>query len=88
MLSLSTHRSRFIATRTAVLLVLGLALIFAPQLRLQAADLTANDAASLIAAINTANSTAEATTITLTADIILTAIDNTTPTGGPNGLPP
>jgi len=46
---------------------------------------TATDAASLIAAITTANGNAQADTINLAGDITLTAIDN--PANGANGLP-
>lgn len=46
---------------------------------------TATDAASLIAAINTANGNAVTDTINLANNITLTAVDNTI--DGPNGLP-
>ncbi|GAB5426418.1 MAG: hypothetical protein Crog4KO_35650 [Crocinitomicaceae bacterium] len=52
----------------------------------QAADFTVNDAASLIAAINTANANGEDDVITLSGNITLTAIDNLG-TDGNNGLP-
>ena len=51
----------------------------------EAANFTAGTAVELVAALNTANSTAEADTITLTADITLTTANNTT--YGPTGLP-
>ena len=50
-----------------------------------AADFTAGTAAELVAAITTANGTVAADTITLTADITLTTVNNTT--YGPTGLP-
>ncbi len=55
----------------------------------EAANFTAGTAAELVTAINTANSTAEADTITLTADITLIAVDNTglPYTSSPNGVP-
>jgi LPXTG-site transpeptidase (sortase) family protein len=48
-----------------------------------AANFSVNDAATLISAINTANTNLEDDVITLTANIILTVADN----GGINGLP-
>ena len=61
---------------------LALALLNAPA---HAAAYTANDAASLIAAINNANADPAPDTITLTGDVTLTAADNGDT--GPNGLP-
>lgn len=61
-------------------------LFIVPVQKTQAADFTVNDAASLIAAINTANANGEADLITLSANITLTAIDNVG-TDGNNGLP-
>lgn len=66
-----------------IVLVFVVCLVAVPGVR--AANFTVNDAASLIAAINTANSNGEADVITLAGDIILTDIDNTTE--GVNGLP-
>ncbi len=60
-------------------------LVFTVTPKSEAADFTVNDAASLIAAITTANSNGEDDVITLEADIVLTAADNTTE--GVNGLP-
>lgn len=60
-------------------------LLFAFSSPIQAANFDVNDAASLIAAINTANSNAEADVINLTANITLGAVDNITL--GENGLP-
>jgi len=48
---------------------------------------TAGNDLELIAAITTANGNAEADTINLTGDITLTAVDNTDPIDGNNGLP-
>ncbi len=57
----------------------GVALTLALQpLPSEAATFTAGTAAELVTAINTANSTAEADTITLTADITLSATNNMT----------
>ena len=50
-----------------------------------AANFNASNDTELIAAINTANTNGEADTITLTADITLTAVDNST--YGDSGLP-
>ncbi|NER96578.1 MAG: DUF4347 domain-containing protein [Symploca sp. SIO1B1] len=48
---------------------------------------TAGNAADLIAHITTANGNGEADTINLTGDITLTAVHNTDPDDGANGLP-
>ncbi len=65
----------------------GVALLFALQPPMGwAANFTAGTAAELVTAINTANSTVEADTITLTADITLIAVDNAV-FSHPNGLP-
>ncbi len=58
-----------------------------PQITTHAADFSVATAAELIAAINTANGDAAADTITLTADITLTATDNTANGEGNNALP-
>lgn len=52
-----------------------------------AANFTAGTAAELIAAIDSANLTPAADTITLTSNILLTDVHNTTYGGGANGLP-
>lgn len=58
---------------------------FIPTHTGQTAGFTAANAAELVAAINTANGNGQADTITLSADITLTAVDNGT--DGSNGLP-
>ncbi len=64
----------------------GVALVLTVQPSVsEAANFIAGTAAELITAINTANSTAEADTITLTADITLSVADSTL--YGPTGLP-
>ena len=66
---------------------IALALVLTPNAS-WAANFTAGTAAELIAAINSANATPDADTITLTNNITLTAVDNTDASGGnPNGLP-
>ena len=71
-----------------VLLIVVLAVLIGallPARDAHAATFTANDAASLTAAINDANTNGEPDTITLTSNITLTAVDNTD--DGPSGLP-
>ena len=69
-----------------LLVVLGVILLgFANSIK--AADFTVNDAASLIAAINTANSNGEADVITLTADIVLPGVHANNVFFGDIGLP-
>jgi LPXTG-site transpeptidase (sortase) family protein len=70
-------------TLCAVLLsLIGVAVIASPA---QAQSFNASNATELIQAINDANTNGQDDTITLTADIVLTAVDNTT--DGVNGLP-
>ncbi len=64
----------------------ALLLTLQPGGAIEAADFTAGTAAELVTAINTANGTVEADTITLTADITLRAVDNSA-FSSPNGLP-
>ena len=64
--------------------LLGSAVTVTPA---QAASFNVATAAELINAITTANSNGQNDTITLTASIVLTAINNSSPTDGENGLP-
>ena len=64
-----------------VFVLIGLSFVIPTQ----AATLNANDATSLIVAINTANSNGQDNIINLTADITLTTVDNVL--SGRNGLP-
>ena len=70
-------------------LLMGLIALFSlwlvPDLR--AASFTAGNATDLINAINTANGNGQADTITLTANIVLTAVNNSADFLGDNGLP-
>src|SRR5260221_4923152 len=66
----------------------GVALLFTLQPTTSwAANFTAGTAADLITAINAANSDSAADTITLTADITLIGVDNTSDFARSNGLP-
>ncbi len=68
-----------------VFLITSLILIAVPTQSIHAATITAGTAAELIAAINTANASGADDVITLTADITLDAVNNTTK--GRTGLP-
>ncbi|MBN1121924.1 MAG: hypothetical protein JXJ17_12655, partial [Anaerolineae bacterium] len=72
------------AHRLILLIVLAIVTLL-PMSTVHAANFTAGNSAELIVAINTANGNGEADTITLTADITLNAVDNSTT--GDNGLP-
>jgi uncharacterized repeat protein (TIGR01451 family) len=71
-----------------IIILLGI-ITFIPTQPAQAATFTVNDAASLIAAINTANGNGEADIITLNADVTLTIAyaPSTNTGGGRAGLP-
>lgn len=72
-------------TILSILISCILALSFLAPSSTDAAILNANDAVSLIAAINIANANPDFDTILLTDNIILNAVDNMT--NGANGLP-
>lgn len=74
-----------ILTLNALLLsLLGSAVTFTPA---RAATFNVANAAELIAAINTANANGESDTISLTTDIVLTAVDHYVLAFGSTGLP-
>jgi CSLREA domain-containing protein len=67
-------------------LLVAAAGMFAPATSAYAASYSVSTVSTLITAINSANASSEDDTITLTADITLSAVDNTS-VNGANGLP-
>jgi len=77
---------KFFSTVFSSILIVALMLVAMPAQTASAASFNVSTAAELIAAINTANTNGADDVINFTADITLTAVDNTD-TVGPNGLP-